>query len=297
MAEVTIKNSPNLESPVIPNLLTGETKIQFRCHKEIKCFNACCSNIDITLTPYDIIRLKNRLDLDSSTFLKDFTIPFEFEKDGIAGVKLMPVESGTACRFMVDEGCSVYEDRPTACRYYPVGLVSMRKQDEYTDTSSYARVEEDHCLGHQEERQLTINEYRQEQGVEEYDEYARGWRQLILKKKSSGATIGKPTKTSRRLFFMTCYDIDRFRIFVASEGFQNSFDVAEERMAKALTDDVELMQFGFDLMKQVLFGEESIGLKPGILDERIEKERQKEEARRQQVESCGNSADREPVDL
>ena len=33
---------------------------------------------------------------------------------------------------MVPEGCSVYEDRPTACRYYPVALLSMRRQDEAT---------------------------------------------------------------------------------------------------------------------------------------------------------------------
>jgi hypothetical protein len=48
----------------------------------------------------------------------------------------------------------------------------------------------------------------------EYDDLARGWRQLVLKKKSSGPTIGKPSLRSRQLFFMACYDIDRFREFV-----------------------------------------------------------------------------------
>ena len=71
------------------------------------------------------------------------------EKDGIAGVKLRPVEDGTACQFMTPEGCSVYEDRPTACRYYPVALLSMRKQDEYTDRDSYALVKEDALPGPQ----------------------------------------------------------------------------------------------------------------------------------------------------
>ena len=83
------------------------------------CWNACCSNIDISLTPYDILRLKRRLDLTSTEFLERYTVPYEMEKDGIAGVKLRPVDGGTACRFMEPEGCGVYDDRPTACRYYP----------------------------------------------------------------------------------------------------------------------------------------------------------------------------------
>jgi hypothetical protein len=43
--------------------------------------------------------------------------PYELDQNGIAGVKLRPVENGTACQFMNPEGCGVYGDRPTACRY------------------------------------------------------------------------------------------------------------------------------------------------------------------------------------
>ncbi len=296
MSDVDISDSPFDESPIVPELLPGNTEISFRCHKDIKCFNACCSNIDITLTPYDIIRLKRRLDMSSSDFLNQYTVPFEFDKDSIAGVKLKPVEDGTACQFMVDEGCSLYADRPTACRYYPVGLVSMRKSDEYNDTASYALVEEPHCLGHQEDRKLTIDQYRDEQGVGIYDEMSRGWRQLILKKRSSGATIGKASLKSRQLFFMAMYDIDRFRTFIASTGFQESFDIEEDRMARILTDDVELMRFGYDFMKQVLFAEETIPLKEGVKAERIK--RQKEELEeRQRTAEVVYSPDIEPLDI
>ncbi len=248
-------------SPVVPSLLDGDKKIRFQCHKGIGCFNACCSNIDIALTPYDIIRLKRRLGMSSGQFLREYTVPYEMEKDGIAGVKFRPVDNGTACRFMTEEGCSVYEDRPTACRYYPVALVSMRKQDEYTDTSQYALVQEEHCLGHNESRELTIDEYRKEQGVVEYEELDRGWRQLVLKKKSSGPAIGKPSPRSLRLFFMACYNVDDFRAFVTSEGFLSGFDIDAESQKILAEDDVELMQFGFRLLKQVLFGEMSIPIR------------------------------------
>lgn len=258
-------------SPVVPTMYDGSKEIQFSCHKGIGCWNACCSNIDITLTPYDIIRLKKRLGLTSTQFLRDYTVPYELEKDGIAGVKFRPVENGTACRFMTPEGCAVYEDRPTACRYYPVALLSMRKQDEYTDTQSYALVEEAHCLGHQVARQLTIDAYREEQGVVEYDELARGWRQLVLKKKSAGPAIGAPSLKSRQLFFMACYDVDTFRDFVSSEAFNKLFKLDDAMRRMLMDDDVELMQFAFRFLKQVLFGEKSIDLDETAAQERLKK--------------------------
>lgn len=275
-------------SPVVPEMSDGNKKIQFQCRKGIACWNACCSNIDITLTPYDIVRLKQHLDISSTELLHKYTVPFELEPGGIAGVKLRPVENGTACQFMTAEGCSVYEDRPTSCRYYPVALLSMRKQDEYTDTSSYALVKEEHCKGHFEPRSLTIDEYRKEQGVEEYDELARGWRQLILKKKSSGPSVGKPTKRSLQLFFMACYDTDRFREFIISEGFTELYDIPPEEMRKLLTDDTALMLFGFRFLKQVLFGENTITLHQEVAATRLEKAKEKllkleEEARAQRA--------------
>jgi hypothetical protein len=261
----------------------GAKVIRFQCRKGIKCWNACCSNIDISLTPYDILRLKQRLNLSSGEFLQQYTVPYELDKDGMAGVKLRPVENGTACRFMTAEGCSVYADRPTACRYYPVALLSMRRQDEYTDTQSYALVKEEHCLGHNEPRELTIDEYRREQGLEEYDELARGWRQLILKKKSSGPSIGKPSKTSLQLFFMVCYDLDRFRTFVVSEGFNELYDLDTEETVEILGDDTKLMLFGFRFLKQVLFGENTIALKHDAATRRLE--RYQEKVRRMEQEA------------
>ncbi len=276
MVEPIIHESPFPASPVVPQTLDGDAEIQFRCRKGIACWNACCSNIDISLTPYDILRLSRRLDISTTEYLAQYTFPYEMEKDGIAGVKLKPVENGRACQFMVAEGCSVYEDRPTACRYYPVALLSLRRSDEYTDRSSYALVKEPHCRGHDEPRKLTIEDYRKEQGLIEYDELGRGWRQLILKKKSSGPTVGTPSKRSLQLFFMACYDLDRFRAFVASEPFAETYELPDEEMQKVLLDDVELMTFAFRFLRQVMFGEESIRMKADALDRRLARKRERE---------------------
>ncbi len=263
MSDVKIDpaESPLVESPVIPQTFDGDYKIKFRCHKDIACFNACCKNIDITLSPYDIIRLKQRLDIDSGEFLSKYTVPFEMEKEGMAGVKMLPVDGGTACQFMTEEGCSVYEDRPTACRYYPVGLLSMRKQTEYIDRTSYAMIREDHCQGHLEDNEMTIDEYRADQKTEDFDKYSRGWRQLILKRKSAGPGIGTLSLKSRQLFFMANYDLDRFRLFIISDGFNSTFSVSDEEMETLKTDDIALMEFGDKFLRQVLFNEQTIDLK------------------------------------
>ena len=60
-------------SPVDPVHLTPESKFNFRCHKDISCFNKCCGDLDIFLTPYDIIRIKNSLKITSSQLLDNHT--------------------------------------------------------------------------------------------------------------------------------------------------------------------------------------------------------------------------------
>jgi Fe-S-cluster containining protein len=240
------------------------------------------------LTPYDILRLKQRLGITSTEFLAKYTYPFEFNKNSIAGVKFKPVEGGTACQFMNEEGCSVYSDRPTACRYYPVGLLSMRRADENFDTAAYALVQEDHCKGHLEEREITIKDYRKEQQVEEYDEHGRGWRQLVLKMKSAGPAIGTLSKKSLRMFFMACYDLDRFREFVKSEGFTSTFDLDEATRKSLYEDDLALLKFGDRLIRQVMFGEETIARKADAYEQLVSR-RQEQAKIRDELEAEDDS--------
>ena len=36
---------------------------RFACHPGVVCFTECCRDLKLLLTPYDVIRLKNRLGL------------------------------------------------------------------------------------------------------------------------------------------------------------------------------------------------------------------------------------------
>ncbi len=274
------KDAPEGASPVMPTMLDGDTSLKFRCHRDVKCWNACCSNIDITLTPYDILRLKNHFGLSSGEFLQKYTVPYEIDKDGTPGVKMRCVDGGTACQFMVPEGCSVYENRPTACRYYPVALLSVRRSDEYVDRLSFALVKEDTCFGHQEPDTQSIDAYRAGQGASEYDEKGRGWRQLILKKKSAGPAVGTPPAISNQLFFMASYDLDRFRAFVMSESFNKTYAIPVEEMAELVADDEKLLDFSSRFLRHVLFNEKSLEEKDGAYEARMERLKQKAEQMR-----------------
>ena len=97
----------------------------------------------------------------------------------------------------------------------------------------------------------------------------------MLKKQSSGPSIGKPTLRSRQLYFMACYDIDRFREFVSAESFNKLFDLPQGEKAALLADDVALLQFAFRFLRQVLFGEESIALNAEAAQERLAKVQEK----------------------
>ncbi len=257
------------DSPVEPIRLEANDQLKFRCHKGVSCWNACCSQANVTLTPYDVIRLKQHTGLSTTDVLAKHTVPFELDSGSMPGIKLRTDDSG-ACLFMTDAGCSVYENRPTACRYYPSGLLSMRAIDKNVDERSFLLIKEDHCKGHLEDQVQTVQEYREAQGVTEYDDYNREWFVIILKKRSTGPAIGKPSEMSLQLFFMASYDMDRFRRFVTSDSFKKTYNLTEGFYTAVETDDVALMQFGFKLMRQVLYGELTIPEVEDAWDKRVE---------------------------
>ena len=279
MSDIKIDDIP-FKSDVMPTILDPNTEIKFSCHKGISCWNACCKHADITLTPYDIVRLKQATGKDSSGVLKDHTVPFTMDADGVPGVKLRTTDEG-ACLFMDEEaGCTIYENRPTSCRYYPLGNLSMKKADQAHENQHFVLVKEEHCKGHEEDRSINIQDYRQEQKVEEFDQHNIEYFQLILKKKSMGPGVGKPPEMSLQLFFMAAFDQDRFRRFVLSDAFKKNYTLEQKEYDDIANDDIACMYFGFRLLRQVLFNEKTIPEVDGALEKRAEERAEIIEMRR-----------------
>ena len=258
------------KSDLVPQTLELGSKLKFSCHPGVSCFNACCKHADITLTPYDVIRMKDSLGITSTDFLKKHTVPFQMDGDGVPGIKLRTTDEG-ACLLVDDEkGCTIYEDRPTACRYYPIGHMAMKPKDATVDEVRYFMINEDHCKGHDEDKEQTIQEFLSEQGVADFDNMNKEWLQVMLKKKSAGPTVGTPPESSLQLFFMASFDVDRFRRFVMSDAFKKSYDLEDSVYETFEKEDIALMLFGTKLLKQVLFGEKTIPEKDQAWEKRLE---------------------------
>ena len=57
----------------LPELEPGKT-FCFACHPEVPCFNRCCAELTLPLTPYDVLRLRRHMNnMPSEAFLNDFT--------------------------------------------------------------------------------------------------------------------------------------------------------------------------------------------------------------------------------
>ena len=265
----------NIDSTLVPVYLEQDDKFKFNCHQGISCFNECCKNIDIVLTPYDVLRLKNNLGITTTEFIANFANFYEVDGHGLPGLNLKTKEDMKTCEFVTENGCAVYVDRPTACRYYALGNMVMRKKDSSVAETGYFIVKEGHCKGHFEAHEQTVAEYRQDQGLQEYDEMNLGFQELVLKKKSSGPTVGAPSARSMQLYFMAAYDMDRFREFIKSDGFKDVFDLPAVEFEKIISDEEALLNFSQRFLKQVLFGESSIAQKTDAAEVRRQKKQQR----------------------
>ena len=50
--------------------LGPDDQFTFGCHPGVSCFNCCCSDVNIFLSPYDVLRLKQRLGMTSRTLAR-----------------------------------------------------------------------------------------------------------------------------------------------------------------------------------------------------------------------------------
>ena len=239
---------------ISPVRLGYGSQFKFECHPKVPCFTECCRGINIILTPFDIIQLKNRLNLSSREFLAIYTDVHLLEKTDLPMVTLKLLDDDReSCPFVKDkEGCIVYTDRPTSCRYYPLGTATLQHKEGADDDGFFFFVHEPHCKGFEEDVEWTVAEWREDQGVDLRDEINREWTDLVVRKRSFPSTI-KLTENAKQMFFLVSYDIDKFKEFVFDSSFLKRVDVDEATVEKIKTDEIELLKFGLEWLKGVLF--------------------------------------------
>lgn len=241
------------------NYLEGDA-FSFACHPGISCFTECCRDLNLVLTPYDLLRLKKSLNLSSADFLDQYTVIKPNVHNGFPAVLLKMMEDERRrCPFVTPTGCRIYEDRPGACRIYPIGRGVSKTQGQEGTREIHFVVKEAHCQGFGEPKEWTVGDWSQDQGLTPYSFYNDLWTEIITHKGSLISEEGLSQKL--QMFFMVSYNLDQFRQFVFKSTFLKRFDFPEETLRKMGSDDEELLKQGLKWLKFVLFGERVISLR------------------------------------
>jgi Fe-S-cluster containining protein len=237
-----------------------ESKFRFSCHKGLDCFTRCCADVNIFLTPYDVLRMRKALNLNSGEFIKKYTIsPFLSEQKLPLVLLRMRDDARRSCPFVTTEGCSIYEDRPWSCRMFPLEIAPSKTADRPEGHELYLiNQESSACLGLEEDREWTVAEWRRDQGIDLYEQKSEPYHEITRHYlvRDKGLHTGQ-----NHIFFITCYDLDRFRRLLLESSFLNRFDIAPEAAEAIRTDDEALLDFGYKWLKFSLLGEAAIKIK------------------------------------
>jgi uncharacterized protein len=226
-----------------------EEPFNFSCHPGVDCFTDCCRQLELALSPYDVLRLKQETGLHSSTFLDRYVIQEQDPEDVFPRFYLTMVDDGKAsCVFVSDKGCTVYPGRPGACRAYPMGRAAMRRDDSSIE-DFFVLLKESHCHGFQEQEQQTTEKYSKGQGLTSYNTFNDRVAALLQHEKIRRGM--RLTKKQTELFVLALYDLDRFRKLLDERKLEQQ-DRYEDRK-EACNDDEQLLLFGVQWLHAILF--------------------------------------------
>lgn len=216
-----------------PNL-TENSPFNFACHDALPCFTQCCKDVNIYLTPYDTLRLRQALRIGSSEFLGKYTRSFLSKVGNIPVVQLLMDPQTLCCPFVAEEGCRVYENRPWACRMFPLDLSS-------TDAQFRLIAGKERCKGLSERSKGTVRDWLQCQGGLEYAEMDTEFQSVVPK----GFKPGAPMNEGLGRVLFIAYDLDRFAELLKDGRFLTFHEVDNETVSLVGEDMKELLRLAF----------------------------------------------------
>jgi uncharacterized protein len=245
-------SEPNTDSTArLKPRMEPDHTFRFRCAPGIACFTQCCRDVNIVLTPYDVLQLKKALAVNSDEFIEKYTLVLTKDKQIIPLVFLKMREDNKRCPFVSEQGCTVYEHRPWACRMFPL--------DAAEDGTFHLITDPDRCKGLAEKASWQIGEWLVEQGIVPYDEMNQLLTSITAPLKAQQPDIDNPDIA--KMIFMSLYNLDKFRDFIFKSSFLDRFEVDPLQIEKIKRSDLELLKFAVDWIKFGIFGQKLFKVK------------------------------------
>jgi Fe-S-cluster containining protein len=242
--------APTHESDLLP--LALDDTFQFACHGRVPCFNQCCRDLSQALMPYDVLRLKQNLDIPTVEFLARYADIRIGPATGLPVASLrFSANEQRQCPFAADRGCRVYADRPASCRTYPLVRLLRRSRASGRRVEQFALLKEPHCRGFEQKQTQTVRQWIVSQELEAYHETNDKLMELIALKNQRRP--GPLPRELRGLVQMAFYDLERLKA-LAADGRLEGMDGPGLKPVAALQDDLDWLRWSMGWIKIVLFG-------------------------------------------
>lgn len=234
--------------------LGSEESFCFACHPGLECFNSCCRDKRLPLWPYDVLRLRRGLNLDSLQVLERYA-ELEFDpRSGWPSLRLRLDQEGR-CPLLTPQGCGVYPHRPAACRIYPLAWAAKPAAEGEPPSELFVRQETKSCLGWEESREHTPAGWVEDQGLGPYLEANAALLGLFFHPKRRGRL--KLNQQQTHAVIAALYNLDVFRQMAAQPAFAAQTGLEASRIQQALESDEALLNLGRDWLAARLFGQSS----------------------------------------
>lgn len=230
---------------------------RFACRPGVSCFGACCSALDLMLTPYDVLRLRRATGQSSREFVHEYADQTAMSGVGLPLLQLhMQDTSARRCPFsQADRTCAVYDNRPSACRTYPLGRATRPSaQNASGIREQFFVMREPHCKGFESTTEWNPASWLDDQGLAAYNASNDRYMALADALRTLAEAGHRPDQRHMAMAGLALYQPDDFQRFIMTARVLEHVDMDDARRAAIMRDEEACLDFGFDWLELSLLG-------------------------------------------
>ena len=233
------------------SFLKRDQSFCFRCDSQVVCFNRCCSDLNLVLSPYDVLMLRKGLQMESRPFIEQYTHVAIDPDTGFPELSMaMRDDMNQSCPLVTKPGCQVYSHRPSACRMYPVGR-GARVTETGQIEEQFVLIKEAHCLGFESEVRWTAKSWQTDQELEAYNRS----NDLYLRLLDDWRKKGRPLNREQvGIAILALYRVDAFQRYIRAKNLLDKTSLSQSQRDLILENEAECLAFAMRWFQSVILG-------------------------------------------